>query len=597
VTTLPKRKLPRLWYSKNSYKKERENEADKINEPIQENNTIQPFSNEQNSAPVEIDNRIQPIETDNDSLSIQNSNQSKQTENKSTETTSVNENNLQLSETQSPLNDSELKSINELKEQQNEPDNNPAQTQNLAQDTSVEIENKPHPTEKETLETMQIAKVVPAINEVAEIIEAPNEPENKEIMTETKATATQAPNQIANKEVIVETNIEPIVEEAKELSAADAENKVPLTDSVVNIEKYTDTLKRLLPTKAIVCIGEYTINIVLKGSFGDKKGEGVLPIFVEKSTQDVIKWSQGRLDDDNIVCIDEDVNTHFWYDILPFVVNNEGFFAKIKNKPLEKIQSAIMVSSSWTGIGSALLPTLTSQFKELNVNSIALPILPSKAQPLDNQFNTFASIGLLASKDSTVLLVDRDNLENYKGVDRNGFAINGNTVLNYLLDLTLAKPTFVQELCELSNSFDTRMFTTLLASGASLKIYDSIENMLNTTLLRPLLNFDLSSATLLYVLIRMPFHLKDKIPRGKLELAIDNWFKDKANLESIYITDPIYVEDFGDRIDIALFVGGFETITRFASLEKRIMKIKNQAVKKGLITEEKWQVIAKSLIK
>ena len=130
----------------------------------------------------------------------------------------------------------------------------------------------------------------------------------------------------------------------------------------------------------------------------------------------------------------------------------------------------------------------------------------------------------------------------------------------------------------------------------SLKIYGSIENMLNTTLLRPLFNFDLSTASLLYVVTRMPFHLKDKLPRGKIELAIDNWFSGKANLESIHITEPIYVEDSSDRMDIALFIGGFDTATRFAALEKRVTKMKNQAVKKGSITEEDWAYITKSLL-
>ena len=321
-----------------------------------------------------------------------------------------------------------------------------------------------------------------------------------------------------------------------------------------------------------------------------KKGERVLPIFVEKSSKDVIKWSQGQLDKSNIVCLDEDIDTHFWYDILPYVADNESFFARIKSKPLEKLQGAIMVSSTWNGIGSALLPTLNSQFKEWNINSIALALLPSKAQPLDGQFNTFASLGILASKDATtIVLVDRDNLENYTGVDRNGYAINGNNITNYLLDLMLTKETFVPELNELSKSFGSKMFTVLLAPGVSLKIYGSLENMLNTTLLRPLFTFDLSTATLLYVLIRMPFHLKDKLPRGKIELAVANWFKDKADLESIYITDPVYVEDSSDRIDIAMFVGGFDTATRFAALEKRVERMKNKAVKKGSITEEDWQ--------
>jgi len=136
----------------------------------------------------------------------------------------------------------------------------------------------------------------------------------------------------------------------------------------------------------------------------------------------------------------------------------------------------------------------------------------------------------------------------------------------------------------------------MLAPGVSYKIYGSLENILNTTLTRPLLDFDLSTASLLFVLIRMPFQMKDKLPRGKIELAIANWFKPKADLESIYISDPVYVEDANDRIDIALFIGGFDTTTRFKSLETRLEKIKNKAVKKGVLTEEEWQSLTKNLV-
>ena len=155
--------------------------------------------------------------------------------------------------------------------------------------------------------------------------------------------------------------------------------------------------------------------------------------------------------------------------------------------------------------------------------------------------------------------LDRDHIESYEGVDRKGESIKGNMVANYLLNLFLAKDTLVDEISELSRTFNTKLFTPLLVTGASYKIYGSLENMLNTALLKPFLTFDLSSASLLYVLLRMPLSLKDKLPRGKIELAITNWFKEKTNLQSIYITEPIYTEDMTDRIDAVLFVGGFDT--------------------------------------
>ena len=398
----------------------------------------------------------------------------------------------------------------------------------------------------------------------------------------------------AQAEAVAVPIVEPVNEEEQE---ATAEITVPLTASVESVEKFTQTLKYLLPTRAVVCIGEYPINILLKGDFAGKKTKGVLPIFVEKFSKDVIKWGQGKLESGNVICLDEEIDTHFWYDILPFIASNESFFAKIKSKPLEKLKGAILVSSTWNGIGSALLPTINAQFTDWNINSVALALLPSKAQPLDGQINSFASLGMLTSKESTTaILLDRDNLEDYTGVDGNGYAINGNAITNYVLELMLSKETFVPELCEMSKAFGSKIFTVMLAPGVSMKIYGSLENMLNTTLTRPLFNFDLSTATLLYVLIRIPFKLKDKLPRGKIELAIDNWFKDKADLESIYIADPVYVDDSSDRIDIALFIGGFDIATRFKALQTRVEKMKNKAVKKGAITEEDWQLISKNLV-
>jgi hypothetical protein len=217
-------------------------------------------------------------------------------------------------------------------------------------------------------------------------------------------------------------------------------------------------------------------------------------------------------------------------------------------------------------------------------------------QTTDAYFNALASLGMCASnEDSTVVLLDRDLLENYEGVDRNGSLIKGNTVANYLVNLLLSKETLVQEISELSRTFNVKMYSVLVATGASVKIYGSIQNMLNATLLRPLLNFDLSTASLLYVLIRMPSRLKDKFPRAKIELEIARWLKEKTTLKSLYITEPVYVEDGSDRIDLTLFIGGFDTTGMLTDMDRKVKSLKNRAVAKGFIKEEDWQALMKNL--
>ena len=250
----------------------------------------------------------------------------------------------------------------------------------------------------------------------------------------------------------------------------------------------------------------------------------------------------------------------------------------------------------WDGIGSASLPTLISKFKASNINSLSVALLPSKIQPSDAYFNALASLGICADNDAaTVLLLDRDMLENYEGVDRVGSLIKGNVVANYLVNLFLSKETLVEELSEQSRTFNTKMYTVLLAPGASIKIYGSMENILDATLLKPLLNFDLSTVSLLYVLVRMPSSLKEKLPRAKIELAVATWFKEKANLKSIYITEPVYVDDASDRIDLVLFVGGFDTTEMFLEYEKRSKSLRSRAVQKGFVDKKEWLGMMKNL--
>jgi hypothetical protein len=152
----------------------------------------------------------------------------------------------------------------------------------------------------------------------------------------------------------------------------------------------------------------------------------------------------------------------------------------------------------------------------------------------------------------------------------------------------------VNEISELSRTFDIKFFSGIVVTGASYKIYGSLENMLNAAWVKPLLGFDLPSASLLYVLIRMPKSLKDKLPRSKIELDISNWFKDKTSFQSIFITEPIYTDDMTDRIDAVLFVGGFDTSPLLSGLQKKVEPLKNKAVEKGFMTED-WHLIVPNI--
>jgi hypothetical protein len=369
----------------------------------------------------------------------------------------------------------------------------------------------------------------------------------------------------------------------------------PRPDSVEKSEERIEPLKPTFHKPTVICIGEYPIKILLRGSLAEKKDEP-LPIFIDKFSKDIAKWSQSNLNPDSILGLDLNIDTHFWFQVLPCVENDGAFIARLKDKSFDNLSGAVIVSSLWDGVGSGLLPALISQFKEWNTNTVAFGVLPSQMQVSDVHFNAFSSIGLCASKGfASLLLLDRDQLESYVGVDRSGSVLKGNSFFSYLIELISAKETFVQELSELSRAFDVRMYTVLSAAGASFSMYGSLKNILNSAMSTPLLKCDLSSASVLYVLIRLPLQLKEKLSRGKIELDIANWFKEKASLQSIFVSEPIYIEDGTDRIDLVMFVGGFDLTSMFAALEKKVRSIKSFVVKKGSIKEDEWRAIVKSL--
>ena len=376
-----------------------------------------------------------------------------------------------------------------------------------------------------------------------------------------------------------------------------SKDKQTTFDIIENIGKHVRQLTPWSPSQAIVSIGRYPIQIILKGSFIDNIGD-VLPIFIDKSSVDIKKWSQSRLQSFNILGLDKKIDTFLWYDVYPHILKDEAFIKQLRNKPLKNVKEAIVVASIGDGLSSSLFPLLCSQLKTLNINSLAFAVLPSKVQPSDVHFNAFSSMGLsILNGSSPVILIDRDNLEYFIGVDREGVKITGNLLLNYLLELLLEKRALVQEISEFSRSFNVNIFTPILVTGASLRIYGSLENMLDSALLKPFLKFDLSSTSLLYVLLRIPSHLKTKLSREKIELSIAKWIKEKVNVKSIFVSDPMYIEDINDRIDVVLFVGGFDTTELFTSMKEKIDNIKNEAIKNGLIKKKEWQEIEKSLLK
>jgi len=364
-------------------------------------------------------------------------------------------------------------------------------------------------------------------------------------------------------------------------------------DIVQSIKDHAAQLRPKLLRSGIICAGEYLTRLLLKWNLLDEASD-VLPVFIVRSSREMTEWTQSVVYAGNVVELDENAGTHFWFNIVPQKKGRDNLAKDLEDRSVHQLQKAIITSTTWDGFGSGLLPFLSSQFEEWGRDAVAMVLLPSEYQPSDAHFNAVSSVGLsLIRGTMPLLLLERDHLENYVGVDRRGITLQGNVTLHYILELMLSKETLVHELFDLSKVFGVKVYAVLLASGTSLDIYGSLKNILESALLNPLLAFDVSSSTVGYVLLRMSTQLRDRLSKETIEREISKWFKGKAKLNSLQISEPVYVEDRSDRIDVLMFVGGFDKTETFGSMLERSEETKNDAVARSLVDEGEWKEIVK----
>jgi hypothetical protein len=135
-----------------------------------------------------------------------------------------------------------------------------------------------------------------------------------------------------------------------------------------------------------------------------------------------------------------------------------------------------------------------------------------------------------------------------------------------------------------------------MASGSSLEIYKSLRNILDITLEQPLLDFDISTASIIYVLVKAPQRLQGRLTKGFIELEVNSWLKERLGIDIPQICEPIYVDELNDRIDVVILVGGFDTTRLFETVSERVSRFDNLIKEHGFYDKGVWAKILKTLL-
>ncbi len=107
-------------------------------------------------------------------------------------------------------------------------------------------------------------------------------------------------------------------------------NKEKLENSNI-IKNNTDIVKRKNSKQMILCIGEYTSKIILQNISQIEKDDFVYPVFISKFSKDVKEWNQTMINQNNILSLEKNVDTHFWHQVLPSFINDNDLMAKLNN--------------------------------------------------------------------------------------------------------------------------------------------------------------------------------------------------------------------------------------------------------------------------
>ncbi len=283
---------------------------------------------------------------------------------------------------------------------------------------------------------------------------------------------------------------------------------------LVGLRKHIESITPVLPSKAVITVGQYTLDSLLD-----------TPRFQEDELLDLFRVHHKKdlehktlyIDPENQIQVDTLYEPHYWYDLRDNV-NEDDFKGRLVDKIFDYYKEVLTLVNLSEGASSGLYPMLHDFLAEKEKNTLGVAIFPSMGHSGDALFNAFASVGMVTLKNSTpLLLIDQGSLEAYRGVHRMGESLKGIDVVDYLVELFLDKDGFIRDIYKVSRNFSIKFFAPLIATGCSLTIYETFRNILNIAMEQPLMTIDFSTASMIYVLVRAPIYYKEEFTKGKIQ--------------------------------------------------------------------------------
>jgi len=362
------------------------------------------------------------------------------------------------------------------------------------------------------------------------------------------------------------------------------------------IKSHIDHIHPVLPSQIAITVGRYAFKALMDSrKFNSGSSPSMFHILHRKENNlhpyDVVA------NPDDVLMLDTTFEPHYWFDLHTHLQGSPEFVGDLKERIFGYHSEVITVCSISEGVTSGVVPTLNSHLNQQKKDNVYIAVFPSLDHSSDALCNAFSSLGsLLLQGAGPIVLMDRSHLDSFIGVNRAGGLLSGEGIARYLSEMILEKKGLIKDLVKLSQSFKVELFSVLMATGSSLEIYENLQHILDIALEQPLMDFDLSTAALVYVIVRAPLRLQESLTKGYIELQVNDWLKGRLNLNIPQICEPIYVDEFNDRIDVVILVGGFDTRRIFKTIDERISRFNRLINEHGFYDKEAWAEIRGRLV-
>ena len=362
---------------------------------------------------------------------------------------------------------------------------------------------------------------------------------------------------------------------------------------LTSLRKQIEAISPILPDKAVVTVGQYTLETLIDSpKLSEEDFYTLLRVIHKKDLQ----HKTIDIDPRKSLIADTLYEPHYWFDM-------EEYLGKIDlESVLEKLiygyhREVMTISNISEGACSGILPDIHKFLADREKSTIGIALFPSMNHSSDALYNAFSAVGRILMDNSTpMILIDQGLMEDFRGVHRAGDILENSKIIDYLVDMLLDKENIIRELYRLSRSYSVNIFSPLMATGCSLDIYDKFKNILEITLEQPLMEMDLTSATMVYVLVRAPLSYQEDFQKGQLEFEVTQWLQESIGVDIPQICEPLFVDEYGDRVDVIILVGGYDTEQKFNEVYKRIERFSKMNVDQNLVDAGVWENIKEKML-